>query len=110
MRKLQVKSAHRISMLRGLASALFSGGRIVTTVSKAKDLRPFAEKIITTAKKKGISPRRRVARDIKDKTVIQKLFKEIAPGYKDRPGGYTRIIRLGTRLGDGAEVCRIELV
>jgi len=110
MRKLQVKSAHRISMLRGLASVLFSGGRLVTTVPKAKELRHFAEKIITTAKKKGISPKRCVARDIKDKTVIQKLFKEIAPGYKDRPGGYTRIIRLGTRSGDGAEVCRIELV
>jgi len=110
MRKLQVKSAHRISMLRGLASVLFAGGRLVTTVSKARELRPFAEKIITTAKKKGINPKRRVARYIKNKTVLVKLFREIAPGYKDRRGGYTRIIKIGTRQGDGAEVCRIELV
>jgi len=110
MKKLNVNAAHRLSMMRGMAESIIMSEGIETTVARAKYLRGFVEKIITTAKASGIPARRRAARHIKTREAFDKLFKELGPRYKDRPGGYTRIIRLGSRQGDGAEICRIELV
>ncbi|MBA3066567.1 50S ribosomal protein L17 [bacterium] len=110
MKKLNVNAAHRLSMMRGMAESIIMTEKIETTVAKAKFLRGFVEKIITTAKASGIHPRRQAARHIKSREAMAKLFKELGPRYKDRPGGYTRIIRLGSRQGDGAQICRIELV
>ena len=106
-------------MLRNQASALLLHERIETTVPKAKELKPFVERIITIAKRslaadadpiRGVNARRLVARDIADKTVVTKLFDEIAPRFVSRPGGYTRLLRLGHRRGDSADVALIELV
>jgi large subunit ribosomal protein L17 len=106
-------------MLRNQASALLLHERIETTVPKAKELKPFVERIITIAKRsladttdpvRGVNARRLVARDIADKTVVTKLFDEIAPRFVARPGGYTRLLRLGHRRGDSADVALIELV
>jgi len=109
-RKLSRSSSHRISLLRNQATSLFKYERIKTTLAKAKELRKFAENLITIAKRGDLSARREVARHIKDKGVLKKLFGEIAPRYKDRNGGYTRIIRIGYRTGDGALISLIELV
>jgi large subunit ribosomal protein L17 len=108
--RLGGSSAHQRLMLANLATALFEHGRITTTHAKAKRLRPVAERLVTTAKKNDLAARRRVARVIKDKTVIHELFTEIAPGYSGRHGGYTRIIKLGPRKGDNAPMAVIELV
>ncbi len=106
-------------MLRNQASALLLHERIETTVPKAKELKPFVERIISIAKRsladgadpiRGVNARRLVARDIADKTVVTKLFDEIAPRFVARPGGYTRLLRLGHRRGDSADVALIELV
>ena len=106
-------------MLRNQASALLLHERIETTVPKAKELKPFVERIITIAKRsladtsdpvRGVNARRLVARDIADKAVVTKLFDEIAPRFVERPGGYTRLLRLGHRRGDSADVAQIELV
>ena len=106
-------------MLRNQASALLLHERIETTVPKAKELKPFVERIISIAKRslagtpdpiRGVNARRLVARDIADKTVVTKLFDEIAPRFSARPGGYTRLLRLGHRRGDSADVALIELV
>ena len=110
MKKLNVNAAHRLSMMRGMTESIIMNEQLETTVARAKHLRGFVEKIITTAKSAGIHPRRQVARHIKSREAMDKLFKELGQRYKDRPGGYTRIIRLGSRQGDGAEMCRIELV
>ena len=110
MKKLGRPREHRLSLLRNLATELFKHEAITTTLAKAKELRSFSEKLITTAKRKGITPKRRVAVHIKDKEAFQKLFSNIAPRYKTRPGGYTRIIKLSKRAGDGAQLARIELV
>jgi len=118
-RKLGRVTEHRISMLRNQASALIEHERIETTVARAKELRPFVERIITVAKRSlkagasandGVTARRMVARDIDDREVVQKLFGTIAPRYVDRAGGYTRLLRLGYRRGDSAEVAQVELV
>lgn len=118
-RKLGRVTEHRIAMLRNQASALIDQGRVETTVPRAKELRPFVERIITIAKRslsapagsaKGVAARRTVARDIANRDVVQKLFADIAPRYTDRPGGYTRILRLGFRRGDSAELAQIELL
>jgi large subunit ribosomal protein L17 len=110
---------HRISMLRNQAQALLRHERIETTVPKAKELRPFVEHIITLAKRgiaagdgngRSLHARRMVLRDIQDRDVVSKLFDTIAPRFEARPGGYTRILRLGHRRGDSAEVAQIELV
>jgi large subunit ribosomal protein L17 len=96
---------------RNLLSALFQHGRIVTTLEKAKEYRPFAEKLITLAKTKSLHNVRRAARDIQDKTLLKKLFDEIGPSYADRNGGYTRIVRLAQkRLGDAGTRAVFELV
>ena len=121
-RKLGRVTEHRIAMLRNQAHALLKHERIETTMPRAKELRPFVERIITIAKRgiaaggdnaangKTLHARRLVLRDIQDREVVGKLFDTIAPRFEARPGGYTRILRLGYRRGDSAEVAQIELV
>ena len=118
-RKLGRVTEHRIALLRNQAIALLAHERIETTVPKAKELRPFVERLITIAKRgvkaadpKGVSlsARRLVMRDLLDETVVTKLFDDLAPRYTDRPGGYTRILRVGHRRGDAAEIAQIELI
>ena len=118
-RKLGRVTEHRIAMLRNQAAALILHERIETTVPKAKELRPFVERIITLAKRgiaagdangQSLHARRMVLRDIQDRDVVGKLFDTIAPRFEARPGGYTRILRIGFRRGDSAEVAQIELV
>ena len=101
---------HRDAMLRNLATSLFLHGRIETTTEKAKELRRFAEPIITKAKRGDLHARRLVARKIQDNTAITKLFDEIGPRFAERPGGYTRVLHLGHRAGDAADMSIIELV
>ena len=109
-RKLGVKSAHRQSMLRNLVTDLFRYGRIQTTDCRAKEARREAEKMITLAKRGDLHARRQVLAYVKDEDVVSKLFDEIAPKYAERHGGYTRILKLGPRRGDGAEEVFVELV
>jgi large subunit ribosomal protein L17 len=118
-RKLGRVTEHRIAMLRNQAQALLRHERIETTVPRAKELRPFVERIITIAKRgiaggdangRGLHARRLVLRDIHDRDVVAKLFDTLAPRFEARPGGYTRILRLGYRRGDSAEIAQIELV
>ena len=106
-RKLGVSSSHRRSLLRNMATSLFLHEKVETTIAKAKELRPFAEKIITEAKK---GKHYMVRRQIHDKTVYKKLFEILAPRYAARPGGYTRILRLTPRQGDNAQRGLIALV
>jgi large subunit ribosomal protein L17 len=101
---------HRKSMFRNLATSLFVHGRVETTVAKAKELRQYAEPLITKAKRGDLHARRLVARDIQDDQALTKLFGDIAPRYAERPGGYTRVLHLGHRAGDAAEMAIIELV
>jgi large subunit ribosomal protein L17 len=111
-RKLGRVTPHRIALLRNLATALFERERIRTTLMKAKELRPFAERLITLAKREGerVHARRQVREDIHDPSVIKKLFDKLAPRFADRAGGYTRILRLGPRQSDAAEMAVIELL
>ena len=109
-RKLGRTSAHRLAVLRNLSTDLFRHERIQTTLMKAKELRPFAERLITLARRGDLHARRQVERRLKDKAVTQKLFAEIGKRFAARPGGYTRIVKLGHRVGDGADVARIELL
>jgi large subunit ribosomal protein L17 len=118
-RKLGRVTEHRIAMLRNQASALIEHERIQTTVPRAKELRPFVERIISIAKRSLNAPdgsthsvvaRRAIARDIASRQVVTKLFETIAPRYAERPGGYTRLLRLGHRRGDSAEVAEVELI
>jgi large subunit ribosomal protein L17 len=118
-RKLGRVTEHRIALLRNQATALLRYERIETTVPKAKELRPFVERIITVAKRvvadgsegaRVLHAKRLVARDVHDPDVVGKLFDTLAPRFAERPGGYTRILRLGFRRGDSAEVAQIELV
>lgn len=118
-RKLGRVSEHRLALLRNQAQALLRYERIETTVPKAKELRPFVEHLITRAKRglvsgapegKALHARRLVLRDLADKAVVAKLFDTIAPRFETRPGGYTRLMRLGFRRGDSAEVAQVELV
>lgn len=109
-RQLSRTSEHRRALLSNMASSLFKHGAIVTTVAKAKELRPVAEKLITLARRGDLHARRMVERRIRDKAVSSTLFKDIGPRFAARPGGYTRIIRLGHRAGDAADIARIELL
>ena len=118
-RKLGRVTEHRIALLRNQATALIRHERIETTVPKAKELRPFVERIITIAKRglasgegnvKLLTARRLVLQDIQDRAVVGKLFDDIAPRFAARPGGYTRVLKIGYRRGDSAEVAQIELV
>jgi large subunit ribosomal protein L17 len=102
--------AHQRLMLSTLASQLFIHEAINTTEAKAKALRPYAEKLITSAKRGDLASRREVLKDIPDRDVVARLFHDIAPRFEERQGGYTRILKLGPRLGDGAPMARIELV
>lgn len=102
--------AHERLMLANLATALFEHGRITTTEAKAKRLRPLAERLITFAKRGDLNARRRVLTVVRDKTVVHELFTEIGPRYANRPGGYTRITKIGPRKGDNAPMAQIELV
>jgi large subunit ribosomal protein L17 len=102
--------AHQKLILSNLATSLFEHGRITTTEAKARTLRPVAERLITKAKKGDLHNRRLVLRTIKDKGVVHTLFTEIAPQFADRPGGYTRITKIGPRKGDNAPMAVIELV
>ena len=109
-RQLSRTASHKKATLNLLASNLFKHDRIVTTEAKAKELRPFAERLITLARRGDLHARRLVERRLKDKDITHKLFVEIWKRFAARPGGYTRIIKLGHRAGDGADVARIELL
>lgn len=118
-RKLGRVTEHRMSMLRNQAQALIEHERIETTVPRAKELRPFVERLITIAKRgiadgettpKALHARRLVLADIPDQEVVRKLFSTVAPRFQGRPGGYTRILRVGFRRGDAADLAQIELV
>lgn len=109
-RKLGRTSAHRKALFRNQLVALFTHERIITTVAKAKELRPIAERMVTIARTQTLAARRKVATMVPDKEIAKRLFDEIAPRFADRPGGYTRIMRLGRRHGDNAELAIIEFV
>ena len=108
--KIGRSGSQRRAMLANMATSLFEHGKIETTLVKAKELRRFAEKLITIAKKNDLHRRRIAVSRLRDKTMTKKLFDEIAPGYAERIGGYTRILKLARRRGDAAEMCIIMLV
>jgi large subunit ribosomal protein L17 len=110
MRKLGRPTAHRKAMLRGMVTHFLENERMETTVTRAKELRSLAEKMITIGKNDDLHSKRQVFAFITKEDVSKKLFDDIAPRYKDRKGGYTRIIRIGPRRGDAAEMAVIELV
>lgn len=107
-RKLGRKTEHRKSLFRNQVTSLIEHGRIKTTLPKAKELRSFAEKMITLAKKDTLASRRQALAFVKSKEAVKKLFSELGPRFKDRQGGYTRIYKLGFRPGDGADMALIE--
>jgi large subunit ribosomal protein L17 len=109
-RRLGGSASHQKLMLGNMAASLFAAEAIVTTEAKAKALRPVAEKLITKARKGGVHNHRQVVSFMGDKDMAHKLFEEIGPRYEGRPGGYTRILKLGPRHGDNAPMARIELV
>jgi large subunit ribosomal protein L17 len=109
-KRLGGSPAHQRAMLANLATSLFEHGRITTTETKARRLRPFAERLITKARRGDLHARRQVMRVIRDKTVVHVLFTEIGPRFASRPGGYTRITKVGPRPGDNASMAVIELV
>ena len=109
-RSLGGSSSHQKSMMANLAASLFAAEAIETTEAKAKALRPVAEKLITKASKGGLHRHRQIVSQIGDLEIAQKLIDDIGPRYVDRPGGYTRILKLGPRHGDNAPMARIELV
>ncbi|WP_055078599.1 50S ribosomal protein L17 [Lagierella massiliensis] len=110
LRKLGRRTDHRQAMLRNQVQSLLEHGRIETTLTRAKETRRVAEKMITLAKKGDLHSRRQVMAYVYKDDVAHKLFEEIAPQYKERNGGYTRILKLGPRMGDSAEMCILELV
>jgi large subunit ribosomal protein L17 len=109
-RKLSVTSSHRIAMLRNMATSLLKHEQITTTLPKAKELRPYVERIITLGKRGGLHARRQALAQIRDERVVGKLFGPIAERYKARQGGYTRVLKAGMRYGDAAPMAVIELV
>jgi large subunit ribosomal protein L17 len=109
-RRLDRTTEHRTAMLRNLVTSLLEHEKIKTTTPKAKELKRFADKIITLGKKGTAHSRRVAARDVRDTTILEKLFGDVAVRFKTRPGGYTRIIRVGRRAGDNADMAVIELV
>ncbi len=109
-RRLRRTSEQRLALLRNLASSLIEHGAIETTEAKAKELRPFVEKLITKARSGTLHDRRLAGRHVQKRATADKLFQEIGPKFAARAGGYTRILKTGHRLGDGAEMARIELV
>jgi len=109
-RKLGRDAAHRKALYANLAVALIEHGRIKTTVAKAKEVRPIAEQMITLGKRGDVAAHRQAVAFLRSKPVAHKLFAEVAPRFADRPGGYTRIVKLGPRQGDAAEMAYLELV
>ena len=109
-RKLGRDSAHRRAMYRNLVTDLLGYDKITITEARAKEVRGLAEKMITLGKKGGLHSRRQALSFILDEKVTEKVFEELAPRYAERPGGYTRIVKLGPRLGDGAPMVKLELV
>ena len=109
-RQLRRTSEQRLALLRNLASSLIEHGAIETTEAKAKELQPFVEKLVTKAKAGTLHKRRLAARHVHQRAIGDKLFQELGPRFAARPGGYTRILKIGARRGDGAEMARIEFV
>jgi large subunit ribosomal protein L17 len=109
-KKLGRKTAHRVMMFRNMVTSLFDKERIRTTLDRAKALRPIAERMITLGKRETLHARRQALAFVKDPAVVAKLFETLAPRFAQRPGGYTRIIRLGFRDGDGAQMAYLELL
>ena len=109
-KKLSRTPSHKKATMRNMATSLFRHERIETTTAKAKELRPYAERLITLARRGDLHARRLAATKIQDREVLGKLFGDIAPRFAERPGGYTRILKLGHRKGDAAEMSLIELV
>ena len=109
-RKLGVTSSHRAAMFRNMAVALIKHEQITTTLPKAKELRPVAEKLITLGKKGGLANKRLAYAELRDDVIVSKLFSTLADRYKARPGGYTRVLKAGIRYGDAADMAVIELV
>ena len=109
-RKLGRHSAHRTAMFANMAAALIKHEQVVTTLPKAKELRPIVEKLVTLAKKGGLAARRQAISEMRDVPMVKKLFDVIGPRYKDRKGGYTRVLKAGFRYGDSAPVAVIEFV
>jgi large subunit ribosomal protein L17 len=109
-KKLGRDAAHRKALYSNLAGALIEHGRIKTTVTKAKAVKPYAEQMITLGRRGDLHARRQATAFLRSRDVVHKLFAEVAPRYKDRPGGYARIIKIGTRAGDAAEMAYLELV
>ena len=108
--KIGRSGSHRRAMLANMVSSLFTTGRIETTLVKAKEASRFAERLITIGKKQDLHHRRLAVSRLRDKTAVRKLFAEIAPSYEGRQGGYTRIVKLGKRRGDAAEMCVLMMV
>ncbi len=102
--------SHQRKILANLAASLIEEERITTTATRAKVLRPYVEKMVTKARRGDLHARRLILRKIQDTEVVTKLFDDVAPRYEDRPGGYTRIVKLGPRRGDGAEMALIEFI
>lgn len=109
-RKLGRTTAHREALLRNLVTSFFEKERIQTTLAKAKEARPFAEKMITLARKNTLPTRRRVLAFLTKESAVTRLFNDIAPRFSERPGGYTRIVKTGLRLGDGSQMALLELI
>lgn len=109
-RKLGRTTEHRLSLLRNMAASLITHERLRTTVAKAKELRPFVEKLVTLGKRDSLHARRRALSILSSKTVVRRLFSDVSPRFSERPGGYTRILKLGPRQGDGAPMAFIEFV
>lgn len=109
-RKLDRSSGHRQALFRNLVTDLLRYDALTTTEAKAKEIRPFVERMITLGKRGDLSARRQALAFIYDEKVVDRLFSEVAPRYQDRQGGYTRLVKLGPRLGDGAAMARLELV
>jgi large subunit ribosomal protein L17 len=109
-RKLGRPTDHRLALFRNLVTDLLKHEKIITTEAKAKEVRGFAERIITMGKRGDLHARRRALGYVYDKKVVEKVFDDLAPRYATRPGGYSRIVKLGPRLGDGARMAQLELV
>jgi large subunit ribosomal protein L17 len=109
-RKLGRPTAHRWALYRNLVTDLIKYNKIVTTEAKAKEIRGLAEKMITLGKEGSLASRRRALSFVTDKKLVDKVFSELAPRYMERPGGYTRVVKLGRRVGDGARVAQVEMV
>lgn len=109
-RKLNRTTSHRMAMFRNMVTSLLDHGRIYTTIPKAKELRRIADSMITLGKRGDLHARRQALAFIREKDVVHRLFNEIGPRYQNRPGGYTRIVKVGFRRGDAAPMCLIELV